>query len=92
MKTPIPAKPSKTQHPLTWCVANLLEDRPKSAAAATIGVRPQTFYIMLARCKLDKNVRIPAAWVRPLARFFKVTPHFLRPDLFAEAWRDRELV
>ena len=82
----------RAQHALTWCVVNRLGDRPKSEATAALNVRPQTFYIMLRRCKVDHTVRIPAAWARPLARFFKVTPHFLRPDLFAESWRDRELV
>ena len=79
-------------HPLTWCVQHQLGNRPKSDAAHMLCITPQSLYILLGKCRAHKDTRVPAAWARPLARFFGVPPAFLRPDLYAAHWTEKELM
>ena len=78
-------------HPLLWCVQHRLGQRHKSDAARVLGITPQSLYILLGKCK-QRSTLVPATWARPLARFFGVNPAFLRPDLYAEPWIERDLL
>jgi hypothetical protein len=71
------------QHPLLW----LMDHYPggpinKSELTRSMGVRPQSLYKWLAKCRADRNFPIPALRAAQAARFLGVDPSVLRPDVF----------
>jgi hypothetical protein len=76
-------------HPLLWlCENRMPEGKTASDAARYIGVKPQTFYIMQRQAREDRSYPVSAEKARPIARFFGVAPHYLRPDLYDASWTE----
>lgn len=63
-------------------IENRLGERPKSALAEHMGVRPQSLYKWLACARADSAFMLPPVRARQVAEFFRVAPSRLRPDVF----------
>lgn len=70
-------------HPLVWCIDTLRPaNEAKARLAEHMGVRPQSLYKWLAKCKEDRNFSIPAERAMQVATFFDVPASLFRPDVF----------
>lgn len=68
------------QHPLLWLMTRVPVN--KSDLTRAMGVRPQSLYKWLAKCRDDRHFLIPALRAAQAAQFFGVHPSVLRPDVF----------
>jgi DNA-binding XRE family transcriptional regulator len=69
-------------HPLLWLMDFKMKDRTKSDLAREMGIRPQSLYKWERYCKTDRNFPLPGLRAAQIAKFFRVKPALLRPDLF----------